>query len=116
MQGLDFTLFRGDAQRFRANAEHGSCSRQVHPAFGLSRLVTIDGYFVVAAKRCHPFAGPAIAVSGAKIIAVEQARDHIVAAYARKDAYRLTSFRCRTVALPTPPAGQVCLAWALDWR
>jgi hypothetical protein len=42
----------------------------------------------VAAKRCHAFAGPAIAVSSAKIIAVEQARDHVVTAYACKRAYR----------------------------
>jgi hypothetical protein len=106
MERFYLALFSGKTQRFRTDAKDGGGSRQVHPAFGLSRLVTIDGYFVMAAKRCHPFAGPAIVVSGAKIISVEQARDHIVAAYARKDAYRLHSFRRRTVSLPTPPARQ----------
>jgi hypothetical protein len=40
--------------------------------------------FILVAKPW--FAGLAIAVSGAKITAVEQARDHIVAAHSRKNA------------------------------
>ena len=42
---------------------------------------------MVAAQRGHPFAGKTIAVPGAKIVAIEQARDHIVAANAREQAH-----------------------------
>ena len=49
----------------------------------------------MAAKRCHAFAGPAIAVSSTKAVAVEQARNHIVAAHKCKRAYRLYDFRRR---------------------
>jgi hypothetical protein len=59
---------------------------------------------VVAAKRGHPFAGPAIAVSGANIIAIEHARDHIVATDARQQPYRLNDFLCSTVARLSSPA------------
>jgi hypothetical protein len=68
------------------------------------RLGLIDGDFIVAAKRCHAFAGPAIAVSSTKAVAVEQARNHIVAAHKCKRAYRLYDFRRRTVALPASAA------------
>ena len=60
----------------------------------------------MAAKRCHAFAGPAIAVSSTKAVAIEQARNHIVAAHKCKRAYRLYDFRRRTVALPTSAAWQ----------
>jgi len=71
MHGFDFVLFCGEAQGLRADSKHGGGPRQVHPALGLGRLGTIDRNSVVAAKRRHPFAGPAIAVSSANIIAVE---------------------------------------------
>lgn len=61
---------------------------------------------MVAAERCHPFAGKAIAVSGAKIIAVEKASDHIVAANAREQADCFDDFLCCAVALSTPSARQ----------
>jgi len=53
----------------------------------------------MAAKRCHAFAGPAIAVSSTKAVAVEQARNHIVAAHKCKHAYRLYDFRRGRVLL-----------------
>src|SRR6266478_6515979 len=68
MQRFDLAPLCGEPQRLRADAEQGGGPRQVHPPFGLGHLGMIDRDFVVAAKRCHPFAGPAIAVSGAKII------------------------------------------------
>ena len=74
MLGLDLALFCGEAQGLRADAKHGGSPRQVHPTVGLGRLGTIDRDGVVAAKRRHPFAGPAIAVSSANIIAIEQAQ------------------------------------------
>jgi hypothetical protein len=70
MQSFDLTLFCGEAQRFRADAEEGRALRQVHPTFGLTRFGMTDGDFVVAAKRRHPFARPTIAMPGTKIIAV----------------------------------------------
>ncbi|MGZ8396399.1 MAG: hypothetical protein ACXW3X_07575 [Rhodoplanes sp.] len=66
----------------------------------------MDGNLMVAAERCHPFAGKAIAVSGAKIIAVEKASDHIVAANAREQADCFDDFLCCAVALSTPSARQ----------
>src|SRR5437899_2449710 len=101
MLGLDLALFCGEAQGLRADAKHGGSPRQVHPTVGLGRLGTIDRDGVVAAKRRHPFAGPAIAVSSANIIAIEQARDHVVAADARQQPYRLNDFLCSLSAVST---------------
>src|SRR5215831_556295 len=106
MLGLDLALFCGEAQGLRADAKHGSSLCQVHPPVGLGRLRTIDWDSVVAAKRCHPFTGPAIAVSSANIIAIEQARDHVVAADARQQPYRLNDFLCSTVARLSSPAAR----------
>src|SRR5712691_1682277 len=106
MLGLDLALLCSEAQRFWADADQGGGLRQVHPAVGLARLGMTDGDFVVAAKRCHPFAGPPIAMSSAKIVTVEHARDYVIAACVGEQAHRLHNFRCGAVASSSPPAAR----------
>src|SRR5271165_222452 len=102
MFGLDLALLCSKAQGLRADSEHGGGPRQVHPPLGLGHLRTIDRDFVVAAKRRHPFAGPAIAVSSTKIITVKQSCDHVIAADARQQPYRLHDFRSTVARLSSP--------------
>ena len=106
MDRVEVTLFSGDAKYFGADAKPSGGFAQVHPTLSFSDLRTMHGYVMVAAQRGYSLTGKAIAVSGAQIITIEQASDHIVAANAREQAHRFDDFLCGAVALSTPPARQ----------
>src|SRR5216683_2378740 len=82
---------------------------QVQP-FRLALLGgTVNWNSVVRSHRGYALPGPAIAMTGGELVAIEKTRDHIVAGNPDQQAHGHNGIRRRAVALPTAAAWQAQL-------
>jgi len=102
--GRDLSLLGGKAERLRTDTQDSGCLGRVQPPFRFPRFGVMNRDPVVASQRRHPLAGPAVAVSGAKIVAIEHACDQVVAADAHQHAHGLDNVLRGAVAVSPPAA------------
>ena len=78
MDCLDLSGLRSKPQRLGRNVQKLCGIAQVEPWFYpvLSELEHRDA--IVRAHRCHPLAGPSVAITGLQAIAIEDAGDQVV--------------------------------------
>src|SRR6185436_1266243 len=109
VDGVDLAAFSGEPQCLLADAEKLGRPGQVQPRFDAVHGGWPDRNAMVGTQRRYAFAGPAITVAGAKIVAVENACNEIVVGDAYQQSDGGDDVGRGTVALATAASRQTNL-------